>query len=125
VNGAVLLTQTADDCTTIEISLPYEKGPTNFEKAGTYGVAHQAARKRWGRLVRQGRVSCARCGQLIAPGSTWELDHADDGHGYLGPSHRRCNRAAGAVKTNVARASALRASSAAPIRAPAPRWSRC
>jgi hypothetical protein len=39
----------------------------------------------------------------------WHLDHADDGVGYLGASHARCNTRAAAIKTNKERAAALRA----------------
>ena len=28
---------------------------------------------------------------LIAPDDEWQLDHRDDGRGWLGPSHRTCN----------------------------------
>jgi hypothetical protein len=37
----------------------------------------------------------ARCDELIAADEKWELDHRDDGNGWLGPSHRSCNRSAG------------------------------
>jgi hypothetical protein len=58
-----------------------------------YGNEHQKLRKRWAREVAAGVVLCARCGRLIAPGTPWDLDHAPGKVGYLGPSHRRCNRA--------------------------------
>jgi hypothetical protein len=97
-----------------------------------YGTAHRAARERWRYLVERGQVACARCGKPILPGSRWHLDHADDRSGYLGPSHAACNLGAGAVKTNRARAAALRASAGAPSRARVSRgpvgvdrWSRC
>jgi hypothetical protein len=53
-------------------------------------------RKRWAPMVRAGKVKCARCHQLIKPGELWDLDHDDEDPSqrrYLGPSHRRCNRA--------------------------------
>jgi len=62
-----------------------------------YGVVHQKTRKRWAPLVAAGDVKCARCGQLIRPGEPWDLDHADDRKGYIGPSHAACNRAAEGV----------------------------
>lgn len=36
--------------------------------------------------------------ELIEAGSKWHLDHRDDGHGWLGPSHESCNARAGAEK---------------------------
>jgi hypothetical protein len=36
---------------------------------------------------------CVRCGKPIL--GEWDLDHSDDRAGYLGASHRRCNRSAG------------------------------
>jgi hypothetical protein len=58
-----------------------------------YGGEHQALR----RAVTPYTVgsSCVRCGRPILPGELWDLDHADDRAGYLGASHRRCNRSAG------------------------------
>jgi hypothetical protein len=49
-------------------------------------------------VVAAGGVCCARCGEPIAPGEDWHLDHTDDRSDYLGPSHRRCNLLAGALK---------------------------
>ena len=46
-------------------------------------------------VVQAGKATCARCGELIEVGAKWELDHRDDGKGWLGPSHRSCNRSAG------------------------------
>jgi hypothetical protein len=60
-----------------------------------YGQAHRAMRARLTPLVARGTVACARCGQLIGSDEKWELDHRDDGHGWLGPSHQRCNARAG------------------------------
>jgi hypothetical protein len=58
-----------------------------------YSSPHQRLRALVAVAVEQGRASCARCGLPIAPGEPFDLDHADDGNGYLGPSHARCNRA--------------------------------
>jgi hypothetical protein len=61
-----------------------------------YGYAHKRMRKRWAPKVRAGKVNCARCGEPILPSEKWDLDHDDDDPNrrrYLGPSHRRCNRA--------------------------------
>jgi excisionase family DNA binding protein len=97
-----------------------------------YGPRHRELRGRVQRLVRSGRAKCARCGKPIAPDGPWDLDHADDRNGYLGPAHRRCNRGAAAAKTNRERAAALRASRSAPApdrESGRPRgvtvWSRC
>jgi hypothetical protein len=63
-----------------------------------YGLAHQKLREQVGRQVATGTVMCARCGLPIDPlEDHWDLDHADDGNGYLGASHSSCNRAAGAA----------------------------
>jgi hypothetical protein len=63
--------------------------------AARYGAAHRALRARLAPVVAQGSTPCARCGEVIGPGEEWQLDHRDDGKGWLGPSHRRCNASAG------------------------------
>jgi len=77
-----------------------------------YGAYHRALRERWKPLVKAGLVRCARCELVIEPGALWELDHAAGKQGYLGPSHRRCNRRAGgkegAAITNAKRGTQLR-----------------
>jgi hypothetical protein len=47
--------------------------------------AHKVMRRRLA-PVATGTVECAHCGELIEPGSPWQLDHRDDGRGWLGPS---------------------------------------
>jgi hypothetical protein len=46
------------------------------------------------RWVEAGVVRCARCGELIEPGTPWDLGHVDGTKRkvYSGPGHRRCNR---------------------------------
>ena len=66
------------------------KGSTT---ARGYGHMHQLRRKRVAEIVAAGLAVCARCGLPIAPHDFWDLDHSDDRRGYLGASHRRCNRA--------------------------------
>ena len=59
-----------------------------------YGEAHRKLRKRLTPLVAAGRAVGARCGKPIAPHQLWDLDHCDyNRNAYLGPWHRRCNRA--------------------------------
>jgi hypothetical protein len=58
-------------------------------------MAHKAMRRRLAPLAASGTVNCARCNELIEPGEHWELDHRDDGRGWLGPSHAKCNHRAG------------------------------
>jgi len=60
-----------------------------------YGPSHKQERARWAPLVAQGIIACARCMRLILDGQPWDLDHDGSRTGYLGPSHRRCNRSAG------------------------------
>lgn len=73
-----------------------------------YGHRHQEERKRWLTIVKRGDAICARCGWTIAPDAPFDLDHTDDRLGYLGVSHRRCNRRAGGKKRQaLARRTAL------------------
>jgi hypothetical protein len=56
-------------------------------------LSHQNRRKAVALDVANGGAICARCGKPIHPEALWDLDHSDDRTSYLGPSHRRCNRA--------------------------------
>jgi hypothetical protein len=60
-----------------------------------YQRHHEAERRRLAPFVASGKAICSRCGKVIAKGEPWDLDHAEGGGDgeYLGPSHRRCNRA--------------------------------
>lgn len=63
-----------------------------------YGHQHQQLRAQllpqaWGQR-------CPRCGRVMLEGQALDLDHTDDRSGYRGMAHRKCNRAAGARKTN-------------------------
>ena len=60
-----------------------------------YGKDFQAQRRAWVPTVEAGKATCARCKQPIQPGSQWALDHSDDRHALIGPSHKRCNDSAG------------------------------
>jgi hypothetical protein len=75
--------------------MPAPRKPKRPFPSQRYGAAHREMRRRLGPVVARGETPCARCGELIAVGQAWELDHRDDGHGWLGPSHRGCNRSAG------------------------------
>lgn len=73
-----------------------------------YTRDHQGLRRKVKRHVDAGGVRCARgascfyaedvggvmVGGIIQPGQEWDLGHDDtDRSRYLGPEHRRCNRA--------------------------------
>lgn len=66
-----------------------------------YGRAHRAIRRRL--AADAVGTPCVRCGVPIVPGDELDLDHTDDGRGYLGMAHASCNRAAGARKANALR----------------------
>ncbi|SRR6266511_2146316 len=72
-----------------------------------YGPEHQALRVRL--LDTEIGTPCARCGKPLLPSQSIDLDHTDDGRGYRGLSHARCNRRAAAIKGNQMRAAAYRA----------------
>lgn len=72
-------------------------------------TAHKRERQRWAPVVASGNGWCAEriClmpTRWLDPGQPWDLahDHAR-GTGYLGPAHRKCNRAEGAARGNRAR----------------------
>lgn len=80
-------------------------GTSRAAKARRYDHAHRTARAEWaGRLPRP----CTVCGRPVTAAMAWDLDHTDDGAGYLGPAHATCNRSKGARKGNRARAATLR-----------------
>lgn len=70
--------------------------PRQSSAARGYGNHHQQVRKRWKLIVEAGNAICARCRRPIYAYEPWDLDHAPGKRGYLGPSHRRCNRVVGA-----------------------------
>mgnify|MGYP000889791946 CR=1 FL=1 len=83
------------------------RGTPAAHKRERYGYAHQVARTRWAELLPR---ACTVCGRVVTAAMAWDLDHTDDGAGYLGPAHRSCNRTKGARKGNRARAAAIRTS---------------
>lgn len=67
-------------------------------RSADYGHEHTLARAA---AARQHHDSdpCTRCGLPLGPMGRWlHYDHADDRQTYLGFSHERCNRNAGARK---------------------------
>ena len=72
---------------------PRKKRP--FYPSSRYNGPHKATRTRLDPVVKTGTVTCVRCGELIEPGEEWQLDHKDDGPGWLGPAHVKCNARAG------------------------------
>jgi len=95
-------------CTTVCRERYRELNPARRQR---YSSAHQRLRAKVAVAVEQGIANCARCGLPIEPGTDWDLDHNDDGRGYRGPSHARCNRA-------------TTPPAASRTRDEAPRWSR-
>src|SRR5712672_3554157 len=66
----------------------------------TNTTAHKRARKlAMADLARRPGQPCARCGQPMYVTQLLDLDHTDDRTGYLGLSHRSCNRRDGQRKT--------------------------
>jgi len=74
---------------------PGRRRPKRPYDSQRYDGAHRTMRKRLAPVVATGTVRRARCDELIGPEDRWHLDHRDDGHGWLGPSHARCNQRAG------------------------------
>lgn len=73
--------------------------PGNSSERG-YDQEHRRLREQLRPEVEAGLHRCARCREPIFPGEAWDLDHAENRQGYIGPSHRSCNRSAGAQKRN-------------------------
>jgi hypothetical protein len=74
---------------------PFRRRVRNARARERYGLRHRLVRREFAAEVARGGWPCARCGEPIAAGEAWDLDHDDlYPHLYLGPAHRRCNRAA-------------------------------
>jgi hypothetical protein len=73
-------------------------------EARRYDARHKRLRQILVPIVARGFTTCARCGEVIAPGASWDLDHTDDGMSYLGPSHSACNRATASRRRLTSRA---------------------
>lgn len=71
-------------------------------RAPKYGATHKQERKQWASAMqRNGGWNCSErvCYEpqrWIPWGAPWDLAHAPQDAGYLGPSHPRCNRIEGA-----------------------------
>jgi len=66
-----------------------------------YGVADRRRRRQFVRQGEAGEAFCNRCGELIEPGSPWNLDHDDVDPRIELRAHPTCNRAvANALKTS-------------------------
>lgn len=75
----------------VRVAAPRAKpGGTTAERG--YGAAHQRMRRALLAAFEDGQP-CARCGRPMTGDQPLDLDHTDDRTGYLGLSHRRCNRA--------------------------------
>ena len=62
-----------------------------------YRAGHDRLRRQWALQVAAGNAYCARCGFLIVPSESLDVDHEDGSLSeYLGVSHSSCNRRAGA-----------------------------
>lgn len=62
------------------------------QEPARYGAQHQKLRRAIAQQVAAGGVLCVRCGESISPLEGFDLDHADNGNGYLGAAHISCNR---------------------------------
>lgn len=72
-----------------------------------YAGQHQSIRRHT-REAAYG-TPCVRCGRLMLEGQYLDLDHTDDGGGYRGWAHARCNRRAGGMLGAARRAAKQRA----------------
>ena len=71
-----------------------------------YDAAHNRLRGLWKHRIKQGGVTCWRCGDPITPNEPWDLGHDDhDRSKHRGPEHAaRCNRSAAGRKSAEQRA---------------------
>lgn len=78
--------------------------PSGSERG--YDARHRKLRKEWAPKVAAGGVDCARCGELIPPGTPWDLGHDDEDRSrHTGPEHPSCNRSANFARVRAARGS--------------------
>ena len=72
--------------------------------ANRYGYRHTLERRRWAMALLSQSLPCTVCGKTVTAVMDWHLDHTDDGRGYLGVAHAKCNTRKGAIKGNKMRA---------------------
>lgn len=78
-----------------------------------YGAAHRRLRGMWKHRIKQGGVTCWRCGEQLPadiPDNAWDLGHDDkDRSKYRGPEHSAgCNRSAAGKASALKRRGHLR-----------------
>lgn len=78
----------------------YQREVANPKDKSVYGPAHRRARDGMRIIVNAGRATCCLCGEPIAPGTPWDLDHEPGTDRYRGAAHASCNRSEGAVRGN-------------------------
>ena len=69
-------------------------------RASRESTTHKPMRERLRVQVERGTTVCVLCGELIVPGTPWDLDHRPGTRGYRGPTHAHCNRSDGAKRGN-------------------------
>lgn len=87
--------------------MTYRSRPSlRARQSGTNTGPHKTLRKRaLAALKSNPGQPCPRCGWPMWPSQQLDLDHTDDRSGYLGLSHRSCNRRAGqAITASILRA---------------------
>jgi len=60
-------------------------------EARGYGSRHRRMREILAIEVELGIVACAKCGELIEPGTPFHLGHNDDRTAWTGAEHAACN----------------------------------
>lgn len=85
--------------------MPARRRNTGTTTERGYGSTHQKERARLAPTVKAGHAQCAEYVCLmptrwIRPGTPWDLAHDRVTGQWLGPAHRRCNRAEAARYKN-------------------------
>jgi hypothetical protein len=98
---AILSTGAATDPRSVSLPGGRSRWVAAYGALRRYGRVYKTVRPRVELVVLRGYATCVRCGELIAPGAEWQLDHRDDGRGWLGPAHARCNLSAAGRKAQL------------------------